>query len=71
MDQRRALIRMGAAELLSHASGAESLRASLAALESRLELDGAEDVGPLPQGGLVRPLSILLADDNPSNQVLL
>jgi two-component system sensor histidine kinase RpfC len=71
MDQRRALIRMGAAELLSDASGVESLRASLAALESRLELDGAEDVGPLSQGGLVRPLSILLADDNPSNQMLL
>lgn len=70
-EECRTLVRMGAAELLCGPVTADALRASLAALESRLEVGGAADAGPLAKGGVLRSLSILLADDNPSNQMLL
>jgi two-component system sensor histidine kinase RpfC len=69
--QRAALVRLGAAGLLLPTTSLQVMRTTLAALESRLELPQSPDFLSLPAGGIVQPLTILLADDNRSNQLLL
>jgi two-component system sensor histidine kinase RpfC len=69
--QRASLVRLGAAGLLATDVAPQALRTTLGALESRLELPASGDAPALPAGGVVRPLTILLADDNRSNQLLL
>src|SRR4030095_10829502 len=69
--QRSALVAAGAAGLLGSHSSAEDLRGMLAALLYRIELPASSDEPSLPQTGVVRSLTVLLADDNHSNQMLL
>jgi two-component system sensor histidine kinase RpfC len=68
--QRSTLLRAGTAGLLAWPCPEESLAAVLGALRNRLE-----SPTPLPvsatTAGVVRPLHVLLADDNKSNQLLL
>jgi len=67
--QRAALLQNGAAGLLVPPVGASVLRSILGALIFRLDV---REVGEAASTtGIVRPLTILLADDNKSNQLLL
>jgi two-component system sensor histidine kinase RpfC len=68
--QFTALQRVGAAGLHSSAIGLEDLCTHFRALESRLEAPADAAEAALPAAGVVRPLTILLADDNRSNQLL-
>ncbi|MBP1688904.1 MAG: signal transduction histidine kinase, partial [Deltaproteobacteria bacterium] len=69
--QQSALVRGGVAALLPSSGSHEAISGALAALRNRFEQPGA----PPPLGptsvGLVRPLRVVLADDNKSNQFLL
>jgi two-component system, sensor histidine kinase RpfC len=69
--QRAALVRSGAAALLSGSPQIDVLRLHLGALAFRLEIPSSTGEASNPAGGVVRPLTILLADDNKSNQLLL
>jgi two-component system sensor histidine kinase RpfC len=69
--QFAALQRGGAVGLLPSTVAVDALRANLAALLNRFDLPANEDFPALSASGLVRPLNILLADDNRSNQLLL
>ena len=69
--QRSALVAAGAAGLLISDSSVEDLRGMLGALLYRIELPASSDEPSLPQTGVVRSLTVLLADDNHSNQMLL
>jgi two-component system, sensor histidine kinase RpfC len=69
--QRASLLQNGAAALLPSLPSIESLRQNLASLIYRLEVASSADAIALPSGGIVKPLAILLADDNHSNQLLL
>ena len=69
--QRAALIRGGVAALLESTSPSEAIWTVLAALRNRLESTVTATLSDTQTCGVVRPLTILLADDNPSNQFLL
>jgi two-component system sensor histidine kinase RpfC len=69
--QFAALQRGGAVRLLSPMVAVATLRADLAALLNRADLPADEDVTALSTLAGFRPLNILLADDNRSNQLLL
>jgi two-component system sensor histidine kinase RpfC len=68
--QRAALVRNGASGLLSSHVSVDILRINLAALLYRLELSTSYET-TIPTSGIVRSLTILIADDNRSNQLLL
>jgi two-component system sensor histidine kinase RpfC len=71
--QRTALVNGGAAALMNSSPSAEELFATLGSLVHRIEVQttSAEDVSQKPSSGSGRRLSILLADDNASNRMLL
>ncbi|MCC7325396.1 MAG: response regulator [Burkholderiales bacterium] len=69
--QHASLVAAGVAGLLPANPSLELLRETLAALLHRLELPTSADVRAVPDSGMLRSLTILLADDNPSNQLLL
>jgi len=69
--ERTFLIASGAADVLPSVPGEDALRVALAALVHRLEVPSDCDAQSLPDAGITRPLDILLADDNGSNQLLL
>jgi len=69
--QRASLVRNGAAGLLSSPPALSALRLDLSALAFRLEIATSSSETSLATTGIVRPLTILLADDNKSNQLLL
>ena len=69
--QRAALVRGGVAALLEPTSPLETICTVLAALRNRLESTVSSTLSEIRACGVVRPLTILLADDNPSNQLLL
>ena len=69
--QRASLVAGGVSGLLPANPSLEFLRGTLAALLHRLELPASADAPSLPDSGMVRSLTVLLADDNKSNQMLL
>jgi two-component system sensor histidine kinase RpfC len=69
--QRASLVRNGAAALLLLPVSSGVLRLNLSALSYRLEMPASDESVSLQTTGIVRPLNILLADDNKSNQLLL
>jgi two-component system sensor histidine kinase RpfC len=69
--QRASLMRNGAAGLLRATARVETLRLNLASLMYRLELPVSSETQLRASRGVMRPLRILLADDNRSNQLLL
>ena len=69
--QRASLVRNGAAALLLAPVASEVLRLNLGALLYRLEMPTLQEAAALQTTGIVRPLRILLADDNKGNQLLL
>jgi len=68
--QYMALQRVGAAGLFSPSIGLHELGAQLAALDNRLAAPASPASPSLQAAGVVRPLAILLADDNASNRLL-
>jgi two-component system sensor histidine kinase RpfC len=69
--QRATLVRNGAAALLLTPVATGALRLNLTAMLYRLEMPTSGERDALQTTGIVRPLKILLADDNQSNQLLL
>jgi len=70
-QQKASLVAGGAAALLPATPSIDLLRGTLAPLLHRLELPITADAPSLPDSGMVRPLVVVLADDNRSNQMLL
>lgn len=71
LTQQAALVRGGVAALLPSPSSQEAICGALAALRNRLERPVAARAPSSTDIGLVRPLKVLLADDNRSNQFLI
>jgi two-component system sensor histidine kinase RpfC len=70
--QSAALVAGGAAGLLPADASTDEVGEVLGALLYRIEALGSADApSSLPATGIVRPLTVLLADDNHSNQMLL
>jgi two-component system sensor histidine kinase RpfC len=69
--ERASLIAGGVADVLPAAPAHDALAVALAALVHRLEIPGESSARALADTGIVRPLDIVLADDNKSNQLLL
>jgi two-component system sensor histidine kinase RpfC len=69
--ERATLARSGAAGLLPSIVTVDALRTQLAALLPRFESPSSLDGPSLDSSVVLRPLTILLADDNVSNQMLL
>jgi two-component system, sensor histidine kinase RpfC len=69
--QRAALVRVGVAALLDLTFSMETICTALSALCNRLEPTVGSTLPKTQVSNIVRPLTILLADDNPSNQLLL
>ncbi len=69
--QRASLVAAGVSGLLPANPAPTRLRTALAALLYRIEAPATAEAPSLPDSGVVRPLTILLADDNASNRLLL
>jgi two-component system sensor histidine kinase RpfC len=69
--QRAALVRGGVAALMELTAPPEWMATVLSALRNRLEPAVSSTLAEARSCGIVPSLSILLADDNPSNQLLL
>lgn len=69
--QRASLLQNGTAGLILVPPKANELRSIFAALAFRLDLPAMGEDARVATAGVVKPLTILLADDNKSNQLLL
>jgi two-component system sensor histidine kinase RpfC len=69
--QRAGLVRGGVAALLPATVAPQALKARLSALRDRLESIAAAPLQAVVSDAAARSLTVLLADDNPSNQFLL
>jgi two-component system sensor histidine kinase RpfC len=69
--QRAVLIRCGVAAVLPYPCARDDLSSVFACLQNRIEQRTAITHSTANAQGIVRPLNIVLADDNRSNQVLL